>query len=125
METFNTIRNHLYPISKSGNYKLEFGDRITRGAPTLMIFHAEQGAEEHTNNSLIYATYSILTAHSFGLGATMIEIVPAAINKVPKVKEIFNIPERNEAIMSVIFGYPKYKYNRAIMRKNENIEWIE
>lgn len=79
-ETFNTIKNHLYPISKSGNYKLEFGDRITRGAPTLVIFHAAQGAEEHTNNSLIYATYSILTAHSLGLGATMIGIVPAAIN---------------------------------------------
>lgn len=124
-ETFNTIKNHLYPISKSGNYKLEFGDRITRGAPTLIIFHAEKGAEEHTNNSLIYATYSILTAHSLGLGATMIGIVPAAINKVPKVKEIFKIPERNEAVMSVIIGYPKYKYKRVIMRKNENIEWIE
>ncbi len=34
-ETFNTIKNHLYPISKLGNYKLEFGDRITRGAPAL------------------------------------------------------------------------------------------
>ena len=124
-ETFNTIKNHLYPISKSGNYKLEFGDRITRGAPTLLIFHAEKGAEAHTNNSLIYATYSILTTHSLGLGATMIEIVPAAINEVPKVKEIFKIPERNEAVMSVIIGYPKYKYKRAILRKNENIEWIE
>ncbi len=124
-ETFNTIRNHLYPISKSGNYKLEFGDRITRGAPALLIFHAEKGAEEHTNNSLVYATYSMLTAHSLGLGAAMIGIVPAAINKVPKVKEIFKIPEINEAIMSVIIGYPKYKYKRTIKRKNENIKWVE
>lgn len=124
-ETFNTIKNHLYPISKSGNYKLEFGDRITRGAPALIIFHSEKGAEEHTNNSLIYATYTILTAHSLGLGATMIGIVPAAINKVSKVKEIFKIPERNEAVMSVIIGYPKYKYKRTIKRKKQNIEWIE
>jgi len=125
METFNTIKNHLYPISKSGNYKLEFGDRITRGAPALIIFHAEKGAEEHTNNSLIYATYSILAAHSLGLGATMIGIVPAAINKVSKVKEIFKIPDENDAVMSLIIGYPKYKYKRAIKRKNKNIEWIE
>jgi hypothetical protein len=36
-ETFNTVKNHLYPISKLGNYKLEYGDRISRGAPALII----------------------------------------------------------------------------------------
>ncbi len=124
-ETFNTIKNHLYPISKSENYKLEFGDRITRNAPALIIFHAEKGAEEHTNNSLIYATYSILAAHAIGLGATMIGIVPAAINKVSEVREHFKIPKGNEAIMSIIIGYPKYKYKRTIQRKKQKIEWIE
>ncbi len=74
---------------------------------------------------MIYATYSILTAHSLGLGATMIGIIPAAINKVSEVKEIFKIPERNEAVMSVIIGYPKYKYKRTIKRKNKNVEWIK
>ncbi len=123
-ETFNTIKNHLYPISKLENYKLKFGDRITRDAPAILIFHAEKGAEEHTNNSLIYATYSILTAHSLGLGATMIGIVPVAINKVTEVREIFQIPKENEAIMSVIIGYPKYKYKRTIKRRNQKIEWI-
>ena len=124
-ETFNTIKNHLYPIAKLENYKLKFGDRITRDAPSILIFHAKKGAEEHTNNSLIYATYSILTAHALGLGATMIGIVPAAINKVKEIREIFQIPEENEAIISVIIGYPKYKYKRAIKRKIQNINWIE
>ena len=90
-----------------------------------MIFHAGKGAEEHTNNSLIYATYSILAAHSLGLGATMIGIVPAAINKVKEVREIFQIPAENEAIISVIIGYPKYEYKRTIKRKIQNINWIE
>ena len=124
METFNTIKNHLYPIAKLGNYKLEFGDRITRGAPTILIFHAEKNTPEHTKNSLIYATYSILSAHSLGLGATMIGIVPAAINKVKKVRNIFQIPEEHEAIMSIIVGYPKYKYKRTIIRKVQKINWV-
>lgn len=123
-ETFNTLRNHLYPIAKSGNYKLKFGDRITRGAPSLIIFHADKAAEEHSNNALIYATYAILTAHSLGLGATMVGLVPAAVNKVGKVREIFQIPKENEAVISVIIGYPKYKYKRSIVRRNENIHWI-
>ena len=124
-ETFNTIKSHLYPISKLGNYKLEFGDRITRNAPAIIIFHADKGAEAHTNNSIIYATYTMLAAHALGLGATMIGIVPNAINKVREVRNLFRIPEENEAIMSVIIGYPKYKYQRTIKRNSQSINWIE
>lgn len=123
-EKLNTLKNHLYPIAKAGNYKLKYGDRITRNAPVMLIFHAEKKAEEHTNNSLIYAVYTMLAAHSHGLGATMIGIVPAAINNVKKVKEIFLIPEENEAIMSLIIGFPKYSYRRAIKR-DKNIIWIK
>jgi nitroreductase len=123
-ETFNTVKNHLYPISKLGNYKLEYGDRISRGAPALIIFHAEKGAEAHTNNSLIYSTYAMLAAHSLGLGATMIEIISAAINRVKEVRNLFQIPEENEAVMSVIVGYPKYKYRRAVRRAMQEIDWI-
>jgi nitroreductase len=124
-EIFNTVKNHLYPISKLGNYKLEYGDRISRGAHALIIFHAEKGAEAHTNNSLIYSTYVMLAAHSLGLGATMIEIISAAINKVREVRNIFQIPEENEAVMSVIIGYPKYKYKRAVKRAMQDIDWIK
>ena len=124
-ETFNTLKNHLYPIAKLENYKLEFGDRITRDAPAILIFHADKGAEAHTNNSIIYATYTMLAAHALGLGATMIGIVPNAINKVPKVREIFRIPEQHEAIISVIIGYPKYKYQRTIKRNRQSINWID
>lgn len=125
IETFNTIKNHLYPMARLENYKLKFGDRITRNAPAMVIFHARTDAEEHTNNSVIYSIYFMLAAHAFGLGATMVGIVPAAINKVKMVRNIFQIPRENEAVMSVIFGYPKYKYKRAIRRKNKNINWIE
>ena len=122
-ETWNTIKNHLYPIAKSENYNLKYGDRITRGAPAILVFHAEYGAEEHTNNSMIYATYAIMAAQSLGLGATIIGLVPPAINKVEKVREKFGIPENHEAVISVIVGYPKYKYKRGINRKKYQVEW--
>lgn len=123
-ETFNTLRNHLYPISKSGNYKLEAGDRITRNAPAILIFHAEKGAVAHTNNSIIYTTYAMLAAHSLGLGATMIEIVSAAINRVKAVRQVFEIPEKHEAVMSLIIGYPKYKYRRTIKRNKYHVRVV-
>lgn len=119
-EKFHTIKNHLYPISKLGNYKLEYGDRITRNAPVIVIFHAPINAASHTDNSFIYATYTMLTAHSLGLGATMIGLVPNAINKVKAVRDIYKIPEENEAISSIIVGYPRIKYKRTIKR---NTSW--
>ena len=125
VETFNTIKNHLYPMSKLENYKLKYGDRITRGAPALLIFHADKGAEEHTNNSLIYATYLMLAIHSLELGGAMNEIVPAAINKDKEIKQMFNIPEQHEAIISIVFGYPKYKYIKTVKRDAKKTNWIE
>jgi nitroreductase len=123
-ETFNTLRNHVYPIAKLGNYKLKYGDRITRGAPVMLILHAEKGAEEHTNNAMIFATFLLLSAHSLGLGATMVGLVAPAINKVKEVRRIFQIPEGHEASMSVIMGYPKYKYNATIRRNYHRVNWI-
>jgi ferredoxin len=125
IETFNTIKNHLYPMSKLENYKLKYGDRITRGAPALLIFHADKGAEEHTNNSLIYATYLMFAIHSMGLGGTMNGIIPAAINKDKEIKQMFNIPEQHEAIISIMFGYPKYKYQKTVKRETKKTNWIE
>jgi nitroreductase/NAD-dependent dihydropyrimidine dehydrogenase PreA subunit len=120
-ELFNTLKNHLYPISKLKNYKLEYGDRITRNAPALIIFHAEEGAEAHSQNSMIYAIYTMLAAHALGLGATLIEIVPAAINRSKEVREVFDIPDTHEASMSLILGYPRFSYQRTVKRRKHSI----
>lgn len=123
-EDFYTVKNHIYPIAKAGNYKLENGDGITRGAPTIITIHASKDAEAHTNNSIIYATYIMLAAHAIGLGATMIECLIPAINRNKKLKRIFQIPDSNEAIMSVIVGYPKYHYKRTIKRQKHKINKV-
>jgi len=124
-EDFQTIKNHLYPFAKGGIYNLENWDGITRGAPTLITIHAAKDAEAHTRNGIIYATYIMLAAHAIGLGATMIECVIAAINRNKKLKQIFQIPEENEAIMSIIVGHPKYQYIRKIKRNKHKIHKVE
>lgn len=94
------------------------------GLPALIIFHSQKGAEAHTSNSLIYATYAMLAAHSLGLGATMVEIIPAAINRVEEVRDIFQIPKDNEAVMSLVLGFQKHKYKRAVKRAKQKVQWI-
>lgn len=120
-EDFQTIKNHIYPIAKGGIYDLDHWDGITRGAPSIITIHAPKDAEAHTNNGVIYATYMMLAAHVIGLGATMIECIITPINQIKKLKQIFQIPEKNEAVMSVIIGYPKYKYKRTIKRNKHKV----
>jgi nitroreductase/NAD-dependent dihydropyrimidine dehydrogenase PreA subunit len=123
-EDFQTIKNHIYPIAKGGIYDLDHGDGITRGAPSIITIHAPKDAEAHTNNGVIYATYMMLAAHAIGLGATMIECVITPINRSKKLKQIFRIPAKNEAVMSVIIGYPKYRYKRTIKRSKHKVHKV-
>ena len=120
-EDFQTIKNHIYPIAKGGIYDLDQWDGITRGAPSIITIHAPKDAEAHTNNGVIYATYIMLAAHAIGLGATMIECIITPINQTKKLKQIFQIPDDNEAVMSVIVGYPKYHYKRTIKRNKHKV----
>ena len=122
-ETYSTVKNHIYPMVRKGNYDLRYGDQITRGAPVLIFFHGDRAAEEHTNNALINATYAMLAVHALGLGATMNELVPAAVNRVPQLKELFSIPPGDEVVISLMLGYPKYKYKRAIRREKTEVRW--
>ena len=124
-EDFQTIKNHIYPIAKGGIYNLKNGDGITRGAPALITIHAPKDAEAHTNNGVIYATYIMLAAHAIGLGATMIECLITPVNRNKKLKQIFKIPYNNEAVMSVIVGYPKYRYKRTIKRNKHKIRIVD
>lgn len=126
IETLNTLKNHLLPKIETGHYDTNSGiDNITRKAPVLIIFHAPVGNEEHTDDAMIYSVYASLAAHSLGLGATHIGLVPAAINKMKEVKEIFKIPEENEAVISLIIGYPKYHFKNGIKRERTKVTWIE
>jgi len=121
-ETSNTLVNFIVPHLDKGLYKYADGiDEITRNAPALMLFHAPKGAEEHTVDAHICLTYALLAAHSLGLGATAIGLVGPAINQSKPIRKIFQIPEGNEVVESMILGYPKLQFKRGIIRPRKNV----
>lgn len=124
--TLNTLKNHLLPRIKKGIYKnhsYEY-DGITRGAHTLLIFHAQKDSEEHKEDSFIFVTYATLAAQALGLGSTVNGLIPAAINKSLELRKMFNIPNNHDTVISLIIGYTKYKYLRAIKRELKSINWV-
>jgi nitroreductase len=121
-----TIKNHIVPMF---NIKLPFmkdgtEDAITRNAQAMILFHANKQSDNYKTDIFIALAYALLKAHSIGLGATAIDLIPPAIEKTPYLKKLFQIPDNNEVIASMILGYPKYKYKRAIQRQLKSITWI-
>ena len=126
LEEFNTSYHYLLPRMKAlMPYSEASGeDFVTWGAPALLLFHADRGAECHTENIYIDLAYGILSAHAMGLGAAPIGVVPRSIRMMPKMKKIFEIPEGNDVLASMIVGYPKYTYQRTIKREMAAVRWV-
>lgn len=125
-EKFQLFKNHVLPMF---NIKLPFmkngtEDAITRNAQAMILFHANKESDNFRTDIFIALAYALLRAHSLGIGATAIDLIPPAIERTPFLKQLFKIPEENEVVASVILGYPKFRYKRAIQRKLKNITWI-
>jgi nitroreductase len=121
-QTSNTLMNFIVPHLDKGLYNNAGGtDDIARNAPALILFHAPQGAEEHTVDAHIYLTYALLAAHSLGLGATAIGLIGPAINQSKQLRAMFRIPAGNEVVETMILGYPKFRFKHAIVRPRKKV----
>jgi nitroreductase/Pyruvate/2-oxoacid:ferredoxin oxidoreductase delta subunit len=121
----NTLLNFLRPHIQKGLYDSSKEDDISRNAPAMILFHAAKGAEERTPDAMIYTTYAFLAAHSLGLGATVIGLIGPGINRNKKLKELYQIPAENEVLQTVILGYPKINFKRAIVRPRKSVKMLE
>ena len=124
-QKYISIKNHLIPLLVSRLPELKSGSEntITRDAPAMILFHANENEGDLTEDIFVAATYAMLAAHSLGLGSTIMSIIPPAIDMNVELRKLFKIPECNKVISSIILGYPKYKYKRGIKRTIRNVEW--
>lgn len=130
-EAFATIEGHLIPIlqAKLPDMKKGVGkggrDEITRGAPALILLHAPRRAENHTQDANIALAYGLLAAHSLGLGATAISLIPPVVNHSSELKRILKLDDAEEVVASIIVGYPRYRFQRGIKRELAGVNWFQ
>jgi len=122
-DIYQVLSRHVLPLMKARMPGLKAGteDSIARGAPCMILFHAPVRNED----SFIALAYGLLAAHSLGLGACAIGLIPPAINRNPELREMFKVPESNLVLASMVLGYAKYKYSRGIRRSPAGLTWIE
>lgn len=125
-ETYRTLVNHVVPLMKSRLPELKAGteDTITRNAPAMLVFHANRNMENYRADIYIALTYGFLAAHALGLGGAVIDLIPPTIERSQELRKMFLIPDSNEVVASMIVGFPKYKYQRAIKRELKSVKWI-
>jgi NAD-dependent dihydropyrimidine dehydrogenase PreA subunit/nitroreductase len=125
-DRFQTIQNHVVPMFNIKLPSMINGteDAITRNAQAMILFHADRHSDNYREDIYIAIGYALLKAHSLGIGASAIDLIPPAIERTPYLKNLFQIPEENEVVASIILGYPRNKYKRAIRRQLKTVTWI-
>lgn len=84
-------------------------------APLAMYFYNSSYSDPA--DAYIAATYAMLAGESLGLGSCMIgSISPFLEHSGKKIKAKYGINKNSRQGIFVIFGYPKYKYQKAIKR---------
>jgi ferredoxin len=125
-EKFNLLVHHVVPLMKNRLPELKMGveDTITRNAPAMILFHANRNSENYREDIYVALTYGFLAAHALGLGGSAMDIIPPPIERNKELRKMFLIPDTNKVVASMILGYPKYRYERAIKRELKSVKWI-
>lgn len=98
-------------------------DRICRGAPHLIIAHADKNWGFATEDCVLALSHVALYAPSVGLGTCWAGYVYKTINVYPPLFEALGLPSDHLAYGAMMVGYPMHTYQRIPPRKQPRIVW--
>lgn len=98
-------------------------DIICRGAPHLIIVHADKEWDYKTEDCVSALSYIDLYATSIGLGTCWGGFFYTAVNEYPPLFEALGLPSDHIACGARMVGYPRYKYHRIPTRNRPKSIW--
>lgn len=98
-------------------------DRICRGAPHVIVAHAEKDNPTAPAACTIALSYLELAAAPHGLGACWAGYFNAAATLWLPLQNALKLPEGHANFGALMIGYPKYKYKRMPPRRAPVIDW--
>ncbi|MFC1532177.1 nitroreductase family protein [Thermodesulfobacteriota bacterium] len=102
---------------KAGN------DVVLRGAPAVVVAHADKDSRPALSACTIALTYLDLAATSMGLGCCWAGYFNSAATMFPPMLEALSLPKNHKSYGAMMVGYPKFAYHRLPLRKAPEIEW--
>lgn len=98
-------------------------ERICRGAPHIIVAHAEKDWGFGAEDCSLALSLLDLYATSIGLGACWGGYFYKAVNAHPPLFEALELPVDHLAFGAIMVGYPKFKYHRIPNRNRPRVSW--
>ena len=98
-------------------------DRVCRGAPHLILGHAERGGGFGAEDCASALTLLDLYATSTGLGTCWGGFFYRAVNAYPPLFEALGLPADHRAFGAMMVGWPRYRYGRIPVRNRPRVTW--
>jgi nitroreductase/NAD-dependent dihydropyrimidine dehydrogenase PreA subunit len=98
-------------------------DRICRGAPNLIVVHADKNWLFGPEDTALALSLLDLYATSLGLGTCWAGFVYKMTNAYPPLFEALGLPADHLAFGAMMIGYPKFTYRRIPVRNKPRVTW--
>lgn len=98
-------------------------DVILRGAPHIVIAHADRDLLSSPAACSIALTHFELAAHAKGLGCTWAGFFHAAAATFPPLSQALGLPAKHQIFGAMMVGFNKHKYHRVPPRVEARIAW--
>jgi len=98
-------------------------DPILRGAPCLVLFHADPGTSYPDKNAQLALANATMMAQTLGLGSFYAGYVVGACERDRRIRQFLAIPTGRRVYAGLALGYPKFKFTRWIRREPARVAW--
>lgn len=98
-------------------------DPVLRGAPHLVIAHADQSGVSSPTDCIIALSHLELAANSMGLAACWAGAIQAAATLHPPVVQALRLPSEHRPFGAMMIGYPKHRFTRIPLRNYPKVNW--
>jgi len=98
-------------------------DPVLRGAPHLIIAHANTSVITSAVDCTIALSYLELAAYSMGLAACWAGAIQTAAGLYPPMTEALKLPSEHQCFGAMMIGYPKHKFPRIPLRNHPSVNW--
>ncbi len=98
-------------------------DRISRGAPCIIMAYAPKDERTAPPASMIAIAHIQLAAPGLGLGSTFTGSINTAAQGYPPLMQLLGLPEGYIPYGTFAIGYPAEKYQRIPVRRPVDVTW--
>lgn len=99
-------------------------DRITFGAPHIVIAHSDTVHSVPPLDYSIALTYFEIVANNYGLGTCWAGAFDLALQSCEDLQKEVGLPQGHKNYGTMLVGYSQYKYHAVPERKELNINWV-